>query len=202
MEEIALHRNNLPLLFLHLGVALTGDVGGQVAWSSRRSLDLARFVSGDWRSALSWVTVALVAAVMSGILQLGVRMTAGGSVFLLRLSLKKMTVLGSGDHGEDPRPTCHKVSGSSSTSTRFIGSKSIIECDGALPDLGVVVVRLFFQRYHGGGGVRWTMFRRDTGFSKGELVVLLLVSFLVQSCLMQIFVLCGDHMCNLCKQIV
>jgi hypothetical protein len=72
----------------------------------------------------------------------------------------------------------------------FIGSKSIIECDGALPDLGVVVVRLFFQRYHGDGGGRWTMFRQGTCFSKGELVVLLLVGFLVQSCLTQIFVLC------------
>jgi hypothetical protein len=173
-----------------------------VAWSSRRSSDLVRFVSGGWRSALSRVTVALVAAVMSGVLQLGVRMTAGGSVCLLRLSLEMMTVLGSGDHGEDPRPTCHKVSGSSFATTQFIGSKSIIECDGALPDLGVAVVRLFFRRYHGDGGGRWTMFRRGTGFSKGELVVLLLVSFLVQSCLMQIFVLCGDHMCNLCKQIV
>jgi hypothetical protein len=196
MEEIASRRNNLPLLFLHLGVALTGDVGGQVAWSSRRSSDLVRFVSGGWRSALSRVTVVLAAAVMFGVLQLGVRMTAGGSVCLLRLSLKKITVLGSGDHGEDPRPTCHKVSGSSSATTRFIGSKGIIECDGALPDLGVVV-RLFFQRYHGGSGGRWTMFRRGTGFSKDELVVLLLVSFLVQSCLVQIFVLCGDHMYNL-----
>jgi hypothetical protein len=202
MEETVPRWNNLPLIFLHLGVAPTGGVGGQVAWSSRRSLDLVRFVSGGWRSALSRVTVALAAAVMCGVLQLDVRMTACGGVRLLRLSLGKMAALGFGDHREDPRPTCHKVSGSSSATTRFIGSKSIIECDGALPDLGVVVVRLFFQRYHGGGGVRWTMFRRDTGFSKGELVVLLLVSFLVQSCLMQMFVLCGDHMCNLCKQIV
>lgn len=41
-----------------------------------------------------------------------------------------------------------------------------------------------------------------TGFSKGELVVLLLVSFVVQSCLTQIFISCGDYMCNLCKQIL
>jgi hypothetical protein len=34
MEDTMLHRNNLPLLFLHLGVALIGDVEGQVAWFS------------------------------------------------------------------------------------------------------------------------------------------------------------------------
>jgi hypothetical protein len=128
-------------------------------------------VSAGWRSALSRVTVALVAAVMCGVLQLGVRMTAGGGGRLLRLSLRKMAALRSGDHGEDPRPTCHKVSGSSSVTTRFIGSKNIIECDDALPDLSVVVVCLFFRRYHGDGGGRWTMFRRGTSFFKGELVV-------------------------------
>jgi preprotein translocase subunit SecG len=74
--------NNLPLIFLHLGVAPTGGVGGQVAWSSRRSLDLVRFVSGGWRSALSRVTVALAATFMCGVLQLGVRMTAGGDIRL------------------------------------------------------------------------------------------------------------------------
>jgi hypothetical protein len=46
-----------------------------------------------------------------------------------------MTSLGFGDHGEDPRLTCHKVSGSSLAIARFIGSKSIFECDGALLDL-------------------------------------------------------------------
>jgi hypothetical protein len=64
MEEAAPRRNNLPLLFLHLGVAPTGGVGGQVVWSSRRFLDLERLVSGGWCSALLWVTVALTAAVM------------------------------------------------------------------------------------------------------------------------------------------
>jgi hypothetical protein len=53
--------NNLPLLFLYLGVALTSGVEGQVAWSSRRSLDPTRLMSGGWRSALSWVVVLLAA---------------------------------------------------------------------------------------------------------------------------------------------
>jgi hypothetical protein len=105
MEETASRRNNLPLLFLHPGVAPTGGIGGQVAWSSRRSSDLVRLVSGGWRSALSRVTVALAAAVMCGVLQLGLRMMAGGGVRLLRLSLEKMAALRSGDHGKDPRPT-------------------------------------------------------------------------------------------------
>jgi hypothetical protein len=136
---------------------------------------------------------------LCGVLHLCTWMPACGGVSLLRLCQVKMTSLGFGDHGEDPRPTCHKVSGSSLAIARFIGSKSICECNGALPDLGVAVIRLFFRRYHSGSGGRWMMFRRGTGFSKGELVVLLLVGFLVQSCLTQMFVLCGNHMCNLCK---
>lgn len=51
------------------------------------------------------VAVVLVAAVMCGVLQLGGSMTACGGVHLLRLSLGKMAVLGSGDHGEDSWPT-------------------------------------------------------------------------------------------------
>jgi hypothetical protein len=34
MKEMASYRNNLPLLFLYLGVAPTGGVKGQVALSS------------------------------------------------------------------------------------------------------------------------------------------------------------------------
>jgi hypothetical protein len=56
----------------------------------------------------------------------------------------KTMVSGSGDHGEDSRPTWHKVSGSSLATNRFIGSKSILICDIALPYLGLTVVRLFF----------------------------------------------------------
>lgn len=202
MEETALRRNNLPLLFLRLGVALTSSVVGQVAWSSRRSLDLVRIVSGGWCSALSRVLIAPTTAVVCVVLQLGAWMTTGGGVSLLRLCRVKLTALGFGDHGEDPRPTCHKVSGSSFAAARFIGSKSILECDGALPDLGMAAIRLLFRCYHGGGEGRWTMFRRGTGFPKGEIVILLLVEFLVQSCLTCIFVSCRDYMYNLCKKIV
>jgi hypothetical protein len=46
MEETASRWNKLPLLFLHLGVASSGGVRGQVAQSSRRSSDPVIFVSG------------------------------------------------------------------------------------------------------------------------------------------------------------
>jgi hypothetical protein len=46
MEETAPRQNKLPLLFLHLGAASSSDDEGQVAQSSRRSLELARFVFG------------------------------------------------------------------------------------------------------------------------------------------------------------
>uniref|UniRef100_A0ACD5VQL8 Uncharacterized protein n=1 Tax=Avena sativa TaxID=4498 RepID=A0ACD5VQL8_AVESA len=174
MEETAPRWNNLLLLFLHLDVTPTGGIGGQVARSSRRSSDLVRFVSGGRRSTLSRVAVTSAATVLFDVLQLCVWKTAGGGVSLLRLRWMKMTVSGSGDHGEDPRPTCHKVSGSSLAATRFIGSKSILVYDGALPDLGMAVDLLFFRRYHGGGGGRWTTVRRGMSFSKGRIVILLL----------------------------
>jgi hypothetical protein len=68
MEEMAPRRNNLPLLFLHLGVSLTGNVEGQVDRLSRRSLDPVRFVSGGWRSALSRVAVASADVGLFGVL--------------------------------------------------------------------------------------------------------------------------------------
>jgi hypothetical protein len=40
------------------------------------------------------------------------------------------------------------------------------------------------------------MFRRGMGFSKGGIVILLLVGFFVQVCLTRMFVSCSDHMCN------
>uniref|UniRef100_A0ACD5V8W5 Uncharacterized protein n=1 Tax=Avena sativa TaxID=4498 RepID=A0ACD5V8W5_AVESA len=196
MEETTSRRNNLSLFFLHLVVAPTGDVGGQVARSYRRSLDPVRFVSGGRRSSLSRVTVVSATVVVFDVLQLCAWMTAGDNVSLLRLRQMKTTMSGSGDHGEDPQPTCHKVSGSSLATTRFIGSKSILVCDGALPDLRMEVVRLFFRRYHGGGGGRWTMVRRGTSFSKGGIIILL-AEFFVQSCLISMFVLGVDHICNL-----
>jgi hypothetical protein len=200
MEQTAPRRNNLSLLFPLLVVALASGVGGQVALSSRWSPDPVRFVSGGRRPALSRVAAAPATVVMFGVLQLSAWKTAGGGVSLLRLHQMKMTALGSGDHGEDPRPTCHKVSDSSLVTIRFIGSKSILVCDGALPDLGMAVVRLFFRHCHGGGGGRWTTVRRGTSFSKSRIVILL-AGFFVQCCLARIFVSCG-HMCNLCKQIV
>jgi hypothetical protein len=164
-----------------------------VALSSRWSPDPVRFVSGGRRPALSRVAAAPATVVMFGVLQLSAWKTADDNVSLLRLHQMKMTALGSGDHGEDPRPTCHKVSDSS----RFIGSKNILVCDGALPDLGVEVVRLFFRHCYGGGEGQWTTVRRGTSFSKSRIVILL-AGFFVQYCLTHIFVLCG-HMCNLYK---
>ena len=85
---------------------------------------------------------------------------------LLRLHRMKLTVSRSGDHGEDPRPTCHKDSVSLLAATRFNGSKSIFVCDGALLDLGMAVVLIFFRCCHGdGGGCLWTIFRRGMSFT-------------------------------------
>jgi hypothetical protein len=52
MEEAAPRRNKLPQLFLYLSAAPFGDVEGQVARSSRRSLEPTRFVFGGGWSAL------------------------------------------------------------------------------------------------------------------------------------------------------
>jgi hypothetical protein len=72
MEDTVPHRNNFSLLFLHLGVAPIGAVEGQVARSSRRSLDPVRFVCGGRRSAPSLVAVALTILGLFVVLQLGV----------------------------------------------------------------------------------------------------------------------------------
>jgi coproporphyrinogen III oxidase len=64
----------------------------------------------------------------------------------------------------------------------------------------MVVVHLFFRRCHGSGGGRWMMFQRGTCFSRGGIVILLLVGFFVQVCLTRMFVSCDDYMCN--QQIV
>jgi hypothetical protein len=42
----------------------------------------------------------------------------------------KLAASGSGYHGEDPPPTCHKVSVSSLAMVRFIGSNNILVCEG------------------------------------------------------------------------
>ena len=102
MEEKAPRWNNLPLLFLHLGVAPTDGVGEQVVRSSRRSLDPTRFVSGARRLAPSRVAILSAAIVVFVVLQLGAQMTAGGGVPLLRLHRMKLAASGSGDHGRSP----------------------------------------------------------------------------------------------------
>ena len=56
----------------------------------------------------------------------------------------KLTISRSGDHAEDPRSMCHKVSVLSLVAARFIGSKSIFVCVGSLLDLGMPTVLLFF----------------------------------------------------------
>jgi hypothetical protein len=143
MEETALHWNNLSLLFLHLGASSSGGVMGKMARSSLRPSDLTRFMSGGRRSALSRATVVSAAVVVLDVLQLGTWLMAGKDAPLLRLRQIKLAALRSGDHGEDPRPTCHKVSVSLLATAWFIGSKSVLVCNGALPDLGMVVVHLF-----------------------------------------------------------
>jgi hypothetical protein len=115
-----------------------------MARSSRRYLDLTRFVSGGRWPTLLRVVVVLAVVVAFTVLQLGAWMMAGSDVPLLRMHQMKLTVSRSGDQGEDPRSTCHKVSVSSRATTWFIGSKSISVCDGALPDLGMADVHLFF----------------------------------------------------------
>jgi hypothetical protein len=51
-------------------------------------------------------------------------------VIWAELRRMKLAVLGSDDHGEDPWPTCQKVSILLLATARFIGSKSILVCDG------------------------------------------------------------------------
>jgi hypothetical protein len=77
------HRNKLPLLFLHLGTVPSGVVGSRVAWSSRRSLDSARFMSGNRWSALLRATVVFATVVVFAFLQLGTWMMAGDDVPIL-----------------------------------------------------------------------------------------------------------------------
>jgi hypothetical protein len=129
---------------------------------------------------------------------LGVWLTKGGDVHPLRLHWMKLTSSGSGDHGEYPQLTCHKVSVSSLAMVRFIDSESILVCKGALPDLGMVNVCLFLRRFLGSGGGRWwTTIRQGTNLLKGEILILHLVGLVVQVCLTNMFVSSDDHICNL-----
>jgi hypothetical protein len=64
MEETVSHQNKLPLLFLHLVAVPFGDVEGQVARSSHRSLEPVRFVFGGRRSVLLRATNMLAVIVV------------------------------------------------------------------------------------------------------------------------------------------
>jgi hypothetical protein len=86
-------------------------------------------------------------------------MMAGGGVPLIPPRQLKLTASASGDQGEDLRPMCHKVSilslATPSSSTRKVS----LYAKGALPDVGLVVIRLFFRHLHGGGQERlWKTF--------------------------------------------
>jgi hypothetical protein len=90
------------------------------------------------------VAVVLAVVVVFGVLQLGVWMMADNDVPLLRMHWMKLTVSGSGDHGEDPRSTCHKVLVSSRAMTRFISSKTSLY---AMMLSQILVWRLFTSFY-------------------------------------------------------
>jgi hypothetical protein len=77
MEETTSHHNNLPLLFVHLGAAPSGDVEGKVAQSSHRSLEPVIFVSDGRRSAVLRATNVSAVVVVFVVLQLGMWMMAG-----------------------------------------------------------------------------------------------------------------------------
>jgi hypothetical protein len=154
-------------------------------------------VCGGRRSAPSLVAVALTILGLFVVLQLGVWMMKGGGVPLLRLRWMKLMSSGSGDHGEDPRPTCHKVSVSSLAAVRFIGSESIIICEGALPDLGMAAVCLFFRRFLGGSGGRWWTTHK---FLQGWNFNFTSCEFFCASLLdKHVFVSDGHYICNLSK---
>lgn len=46
------------------------------------------------------------------------------------------------------------------------------------------------------------MIQHGTGFSTGEIIVLLAAESLVQNCKTPMFVLCDDHVCNPCNMFV
>jgi hypothetical protein len=74
-----------------------------------------------------------------------------GDVPLLRLGRMKLAALGSGDHGEDLRPKCHKVSVLSLMMAWFIGSKASLYAI-VLSYISVWWLFVsFFWRCHGGG---------------------------------------------------
>jgi hypothetical protein len=71
-------------------------------------------------------------------------MTAGGDVPLLQLASDEVDGVGSFDCEEGPRSMCRKVLVFSLATARFISSKNIVVCDGALPDLGMEDIHLSY----------------------------------------------------------
>ena len=145
MVETTPRRNNLLLLFLHLSDVQMGGTEEQVDRSSCRSLALVRFVSDGRRTILTRAELALSVVVVFGVLQWGAWMAECSGVPFLRSRRMKLTMLRSIGHGEEPRPTCHKVSASSLAAVRFIGSKNILVCKGAPLVLGMKKVPLFLR---------------------------------------------------------
>ena len=157
MVETAPRRNNLLLLFLHLGGALMGRAGEQVARSSCRALVPLRFVSAGQCTTSSRVALVSTVVVVFGVLQWGEWMEASSSVPLLRSHRMKLMTLGSSGHGEEPRPTCHKALISSLVAVRLIGSKRIFAYKGAPLDVCMTTVHLFLHRCLSGRGGQWWM---------------------------------------------
>ena len=122
-----------------------GGAREQVVRSSCRFSDPVRFVSDDRRFTLARVASVPDVAVVFGVLQWGAWMAECSGISLLRSHRMKLTALGSSGHEEESRPTCHKASVSSLAAVWFIGSKSILVCEGAPPDLGMIAVPLFLN---------------------------------------------------------
>lgn len=91
------------------------------------------------------------ATVLFIVLQWGKWVVAGDGVPFLEQNRKKLTGPGFGGHGEEPWPTGHKASVSALAAAWLIGSKSILVCEGAPSDLGIVAVPLFLRCCLGGG---------------------------------------------------
>ena len=150
-------------------------------------------MSGGRSTALSRAAVISAAVVVFTVLQLGVWMMEAAAFLFFDYngwSWRRRDLV---TMGMIPGLRATKTR-SSLAATRFNGSKSIFVCDGALLDLGMASVLIFFRRCHGGGGgCLWTMFRRGTSFCKGGIVVSHLVEFFVQSCLTSICVSYGEQ---------
>ena len=155
-----------------------------------RCSDQMRFVFDGRHMTLSRVALVSTVSVVFGVLQWDEWMEASSSVPVLRSHRMKLLTLGSSGHGEEPQLTCHKASVPSFAAVRFIGSKSIIICKGAPPDLGMTVTPFFLHHCLGGDGGRWwATFRCGTRLCHSEILVLLLAESLMQYCKTSTYVL-------------